>query len=148
MQALLQELGHRLPASPRIALVGPRAASLRDAVRAAHPQAEVTAVAQGDPRDAAGPNLDLVACADLAPAQAGETLATLRQALRPGGALLLVLEDGWTAPTLRAALEAADLEVQRIGPASRTGLGLRARAGLPARTLVARALRHPGTAQH
>jgi hypothetical protein len=148
MQALLRELGHRLPATPRLALVGPQAAALVEEVRALHPQAQVTAVSQGDPRSAAGPNLDLVATADLDPATAADTLPALRLALRPGGALLLVLEGGWTAPTLRAALEAADLEVQRIGPASRTGLGLRARAGLPARTLVARALRHPGTAQH
>lgn len=148
MDTLLRELGHRLPAAPRIALVGPRAAALLDQVRAAHPDAQLTAVAQGDPRAAAGPNLDLVVCADLDPVQAAATLPTLRLALRPGGGLLLVLEQGWTAVALRAALEQAELEVQRVGPASRTGLGLRARAGLPTRTLVARALRHPGTAQH
>ena len=148
MEGLLREIGHGLPAAPRLVLVGPTAAGLAALVQARHPDAQVTAAAAGDPRALAGPNLDLAVCADLDPASAAPQLDALRRALRPGGSLLLWLDHGWTPARVSAALEAAALEVVRVGPPSRSGLGLRARLGLPARTLVARALRHPGTAQH
>lgn len=139
--ALLRELGFRLPAGARIALVGPDLDAA--AVRAAHPDAQVFSLDGGDPRPLTGPNLDLIVCAELQLAD----LPLFRAALRPGGGLLLETRC-IGAQALREALEGAGLEVSRVGPASTTGLGLRARAGLGGKRLVARALRHPGTGQH